>query len=165
MDNKTEKEVKRFWDKVNKDHSDYSYNGLPCWEWNAGCDAEGYGIARIWGLHLGAHRISYELKYGSIPFGLQVLHHCDNRRCVRPDHLFLGTHEINMKDRDQKGRQAMGEKNGMAKLTKEQVMEIRRRYGRFGKGGEKLKALAKEFNISYQQISKIINFQRWKNEE
>jgi hypothetical protein len=79
--------------------------------------------------HTGAHRVSWELSHGKVPVGLYVLHHCDTPCCVNPDHLFLGTDADNRADCVQKGRQARGTTSGNAKLTEQQVREIRA-YGR-----------------------------------
>lgn len=75
-----------------------------CWEWTGACFPNGYGHIVQGGKHLLTHRVSYELAFGAVPDGLCVLHRCDNRRCVRPDHLFLGTHQENMDDMRKKGR-------------------------------------------------------------
>lgn len=93
----------RFWEKVNKN----SDNG--CWEWISSLNGNGYGAFFT---HLQpegrknhrAHRFSWELKNGEIPKGLWVLHKCDNRLCVNPDHLFLGDRIDNMRDCATKGR-------------------------------------------------------------
>jgi hypothetical protein len=90
--------AERFWPKVRK--------GPDCWLW-AACTANGYGTIGSGGKHghqLLAHRVAWEMAYGPIPPGLCVLHHCDNRLCVRHGHLFLGTHKDNTQDMMAKGR-------------------------------------------------------------
>lgn len=145
----------RFWAKINK-------NGplilkSRCWTWTAFKRPNGYGAFRS---RL-AHRFSYELHNGAIPKGLCVCHRCDVRDCVNPEHLFLGTHLDNAKDRDHKGRcsRLSGESNAIAKLTDKQVMEIRSRPIFRGSG----RALAKEFCVSPGIISEIISRKRWKH--
>lgn len=75
-----------------------------CWEWQAGCSSGGYGTYAVKRWPHRAHRVSYALTYGPIPPGMLVCHHCDNKRCVRPDHLFLGTTLDNVRDKLAKGR-------------------------------------------------------------
>ena len=74
---------------------------------------------------VGAHQAAWMFSYGPIPKGQCVLHRCDVRSCVNPLHLFLGTKTDNNKDRDLKGRQARGERNGKSKITEDLVREIR----------------------------------------
>ena len=85
-----------------------------CWLWLTGCDKDGYGMfARDrGGKSIRAHRFSWELHFGPIPDVLIVLHKCDTPACVRPDHLFLGTHLDNAQDRNRKNRQATGTRHG-----------------------------------------------------
>ena len=92
--------LERFWSKVQKTDS--------CWNWIGSQQGNGYGF-----LHYGTrekrnpirpHRYSYEIHNGIIPDGLWVLHKCDNRLCVNPDHLFLGDRTDNMRDCATKGR-------------------------------------------------------------
>lgn len=75
-----------------------------CWLWMGGKDSKGYG--RVWrdGRRQGTHRVSYELSIGPIPDGLYICHHCDNKLCARPSHLFLGTQKDNMQDWTKKGK-------------------------------------------------------------
>jgi len=153
----TQKQIDRFWGHVDKNSSPIFYNGTRCWIWTAFCYPNGYGLVGLYGKNLLPHRISYELFFGDIPEGLLVLHHCDNRPCCNPSHLFLGTHQDNEDDKSHKGRQAKGEMNGNHKLTDAQVSEIRHRYARYGIGGENMYVLAKEFEISPKQICRIVN--------
>lgn len=98
---------RRFWAKVNKSGPIPAH--VPhlgeCWEWTAYRMANGgYGQIRLPKKNLSAHRASWLLTYGAIPEGMQVCHKCDNPPCVRPDHLFVGTAQDNMRDMIAKGR-------------------------------------------------------------
>lgn len=94
--------AERFWEKVRR------VGPSSCWEWTAHCDRRGYGEIGSSGNrgkpHLRAHRVSWEIHNGPIPDGLFVLHRCDNRKCVNPHHLFLGTAKDNTQDMLAKGR-------------------------------------------------------------
>ena len=99
-----------------------------CLEWQGYRKPKGYGTIGSGGQYgkmLRTHRVAFEEANGSIPDGMCVLHSCDNPPCCNPDHLFLGVDVDNVADRDAKGRTAKGEKNGSAKLTREQVEAIR----------------------------------------
>lgn len=130
--------------------------------------AHGYGRIKIGGREgvvRGTHRVSWELHYGPILDALFVCHYCDNPPCWRPDHLFLGTHSDNMTDKLAKNRQrgAVGERNAKAKLTRQEVCEIRRLYVRqsseFG-----TVALANRFGVSNVLIGKIVRRELWAGE-
>lgn len=75
-----------------------------CWEWTGSRNDFGYGLFYLKGDQVRAHRYSYERAFGAVPDGLYVLHKCDNPKCVRPDHLFLGTLVDNSRDMVSKGR-------------------------------------------------------------
>lgn len=147
----------RFWSKVEKTEK--------CWNWKA-CKRDGYGLFR---LNSGesmrnAHRVSWEILNGDIPHGLQVLHKCDNRLCVNPNHLFLGTLQDNMNDRNKKNRQAKGDACGRATITKNIALKIRKINPSFRKAkwGE-LKALSIELNIDIQTVSNIWRNKTWRH--
>lgn len=156
--NLTEKDITRFWSKVNK-NADHPKG---CWEWTAGASTKGYGLIRVQQKSLKAHRISYQLVYGEFPQELHVLHQCDNPACVNPKHLFLGTQADNVHDMDNKDRRAnfKGEIHGRAKLTNEQIIEIRSRYVH----GSKINgacSLAREYGVHNSTIYRIIFRKRW----
>lgn len=95
--------VQRFWAKVSVRGPD------ECWPWLAGQNGDGYGLIRVGPASAGsvlAHRVAYELHYGPVPIGLNVLHTCDFRACCNPRHLFVGTQSNNLLDASQKGRLA-----------------------------------------------------------
>jgi len=97
---------RRFWSKVNKNGpiQPHCPEVGPCWVWTASCAKSGYGQLNVDGVPVGAHRLSWKLHNGPIPDGIEVLHKCDHKPCIRPEHLFLGTQAENMADMAAKGR-------------------------------------------------------------
>ncbi len=178
----TESDKSRFWEKVDKSGK--------CWIWNAARFHNGYGTFSLHTKTTLAHRVSFLIANGSIPNGMCVLHKCDVKNCVRPSHLFIGTMADNMRDRDMKGRQAKGDRNGLrlhpesrpyglrnghytkpectprgvnagnAKLTDEKVEALRLEYRAGGISQDKLAA---KYGICQSVTSGIILRQRWKH--
>lgn len=137
-----------------------------CWEWN-GCKRNGYGRtttgSRTDGTRrsVSAHRLSYELHNGSIPTGYEVCHKCDNPSCINPDHLFVGTRQDNIDDRERKGRNVVfvGEEQARAKLTKKAVKDAR--WERAYKGTS-FQKLADKYGVSKKTILNAIKGVTWK---
>lgn len=132
-----------------------------CWLWTASTTSWGYGQIMHKGKGSRAHRVSWELHNGPIPTGLFVCHHCDVPACVNPAHLFLGTNAENLADMDAKGwrvnprRSGPGEVHGHVTLTEKQVLDICQR------PSQGLGTLAKEFNVTRTQISRIRRRKAW----
>lgn len=162
-----EETVARFWSRVEKSDG--------CWLWTGATSDSGYGHLSVNGQQIYAHRFSYELHFGPLAPGFFGCHRCDvfwpdltYRRCVRPNHLFAGTHLDNMRDAKAKGRtshkplpeasQPRGEAHGMAKLTEEAVREVRRRHA---EGGISFGGLAREFGVSPDAIAFVIRRKTW----
>ncbi len=137
----------RFWEKVKIDFAG-------CWLWTGATNENGYGKIGVVGKTVRAHRLAWELHYGPIPAGLNVLHKCDNPACVRPQHLFLGTKADNSADMATKGRAAK-------KLTPAAVMEIRAQHA----AGQSTTSIATRFGVSRKAVGDVINGRRWSHVE
>jgi hypothetical protein len=161
----------RFWAKVNKNGPVPAHRPElgSCWIWTGfQFKNNGYGQAfarwKNGKTHLIlAHVASWILHFGD-PDELCVLHHCDNRPCVNPIHLWRGTYQDNSDDMDAKGRRsqirANGQNHGMAILTENQVLEIRKRYA---VGHVEQTQLANEFHVSIACIHSIVRRKSWKH--
>lgn len=164
----------RFWAKVNKTEG--------CWLWTGATHDFGYGKIYVDGVPRDAHRVCWEMYRGAIPEGLWVLHNCpggDDPRCVRLDHLYLGTPSQNTQDCIRKGRfrargkagetirqpRVMkgiqrGESHCHAKLTECQVREIR---AAWSTGGVTQPALAARYGVSQATINEVVLWKTWRH--
>lgn len=161
-----------FYNFLTKERRDYFWGNIKkrckgfCWEWTKGCDSSGYGEFYISGTNtggrnFGTHRVSMAIYLKrNLSINEWVLHQCDNPRCVRPAHLFLGTQQDNMTNKVSKNRQNKGESHGRAKLTSKQVITIRQLYKT---KHYTCKDLSKKFNVSKDLIARIINRRLWKH--
>jgi hypothetical protein len=161
---KTVPAVVRFWSRVEKNHTG-------CWWWLPTKDTNKRGYIDDNKRRYYAPVYSWIVHNGAVPDGLMVCHHCDNPACVNPAHLFVGTALDNMQDCIRKGRfnygtrGKQGQLHNLAKLTNENVLEIRRRYvrgrGRYRRGNSK--QLSAEFGITTTQVLNIANGRQWRH--
>ena len=138
-------------------HSSQKHDANGCVLWVAAANnPQGYGRMAVRGVRMTSGRAAYELKVGPVPPGLQVLHRCDNPRCVNPEHLFLGTNADNVADKVSKGRQArlQGAKHPSVKLTEQQVLSIRSDQRRHS-------LIAADYAIHRSTVSYIKRGQLW----
>tara|TARA_R100001530_G_scaffold2198_1_gene3654 strand:- start:186 stop:668 length:483 start_codon:yes stop_codon:yes gene_type:complete len=146
--NITEKDLKRFWHKVDKGGGTSS----ECWEWLGAKHVKGYGTFWLKGSDVRCHRLSFFLRTGILDDNLLVCHICDNPGCVNPDHLWLGTLQANNFDRFLKKRTA-------SILTEKDVRDILLRL----KNNESRRSIAKMYNISYHTVWDIKAGRSWKH--
>jgi hypothetical protein len=152
----------RLWAKV-------PVRGDDCWLF-VGCPSQTYGQFEFHDRRQLAHRVSWELINGPIPAGLEVCHKCDTPRCVRPDHLFLGTAKDNAQDSSRKGRRygkgrpwaARGERIHTARLTEAIVTEIRREYSADPSRGSVVR-LGERYGVSHHTIGRALRGDTWKH--
>lgn len=133
-----------------------SING--CWEWKTSFHPTGYGAFWFRGDSRYAHRVSWIFNRGEITDSLHVLHRCDNPRCVNPDHLFLGTQQDNVADRDRKGRGAkvIGPKRKFSPVDVRRICDLHNR------SGITLTALSKMYNCTLGTIKKVADGTHYK---
>jgi hypothetical protein len=126
-------------------------------------DGNGYGL--VWDTdrkkQVKAHRYAWEQAHGPIPPGMCICHHCDVPRCINIDHLFIGTHADNMRDKESKGRGnhrgSPGQSHWNSKLTQTQVTEIRKLWA---SGEYTQQSLANHYGVSRAHIGHLVNRKR-----
>ena len=132
-----------------------------CWLWKAST-SQGYGVIGLGSRSKGtekAHRVSWKLYRGPIPPDKQVLHRCNNRLCVRPSHLYLGTQKQNIDDSFRAGTFPLGSRNGQSKITETDVIEIRR----LASLGWTATKLTKKYPLDRMTISRCIRRETWRH--
>ncbi len=155
--------LERFWEKVDKSDG--------CWEWNAGLTT-GYGGFKLNGKRVLAHRMSWLITNGSIPSGMNVLHKCGNRKCVNPEHLYIGTQVDNVADAMKAGTHHVppkgychphlirkGAEHSNAKLDDSNVREIRL----LRQDGMSCRELGRVYGVDHSVISEVVNNKIWKH--
>jgi hypothetical protein len=166
-------DIIRFWRKVNISTRN------ECWIWNAARNRRGYGRFGFNGKNWLAARFAYLISNKELPFGMCVLHRCDNPPCVNPRHLWIGTRADNNRDCAEKGRVSLvgaehvkhlrrihperfarGERAGAAKLSAVNIKEIRDRYSH---GGVLQRELGEEYGVNQVTISAIVRSKSWRH--
>ncbi len=125
-----------------------------CLEWTGSCIPKGYGATWAYGKMWYTHRLALHLE-GIDTSGHMVLHSCDNPRCCNPEHMRLGTHQENMRDMRSRGRQSRGEHRPAAKLTEQDILDIR------AISGMSQRAIADQYGVTPTAINLIINRKSW----
>lgn len=151
----TDRQRHSFWSRVHKTSS--------CWEWTGRLCPKGYGMFTVRNQCISAHRLSYIMHHGQALVAKQyVCHHCDNRRCVNPAHLYLGSHDDNMRDMRERGRayrwngKRCGTGNPASRLTEAMVIEIRA-------SREHSQALADKYGVTLTTVYNARNGITWKH--
>ena len=138
-------------------YTDESKDG--CWNWHGYTNPEGYALTTRNGKTVQGHRLAFAYWICPIPAGGVIAHRCDNPGCVRPSHLFLTDNVGNLRDRDLKGRNARGVRQGRSKLTDDDVRIIRSIPKVRGSGIR----LAARFGVTATTISRVVKHRQWKH--
>lgn len=130
-----------------------------CWNWTGTLAKVGYPVLNVNGTLVYGHRIAYFLKDRNFDQSMCVLHSCDNRKCVNPSHLFLGTRQDNMQDKVSKNRQSFGEMNTHT-LTEQDIIEIKQKYAT---GKYTQRRLGVAYRVNQSEISRVLAGYRWRH--
>lgn len=143
----------RFWKQIERTKD--------CWNWSGTYDNHGYGRFRYDGRKWRAHRLAWLFSIGFIPGSLHVLHKCDNPKCCNPNHLWLGTHQDNIDDREKNGRNRppIGERHSCHVLTEVEVKNIRKLLS----SGKGMTFLSIKYGVSKTTIWNIQTRKTWKH--
>jgi hypothetical protein len=146
-----------FWARINVERDEL------CWNWRGPCSPSGYGRATFRRWPWRAHRLAWFFTHGNIPSDKIILHHCDNRKCCNPSHLYIGTWQDNMNDRSARGRcnPSRGSQSVRAVLNETQVVEIKMAAKYRTRGFNRL--IAKKYGVHETTISAIVNNYNWKH--
>lgn len=136
-----------------------------CWLWQGYRERAGYGVFRLSGASIKAHRQAWINTYGPIPEGLYVCHKCDNPPCVNPTHLFLGAPRDNSRDAAQKGRIKNGDQRGESNNAAKLSLQLMRRIKRARESGLSYRAIGARFKISHTHARHIATGLRWQHTE
>lgn len=146
----------RFWGYTDKKSKN------ECWNWTGYIETNGYGRFAFnykgRRYKVGAHRLSYIINNNKIPGKLCVCHTCDNPKCVNPDHLFLATQYENMHDMIDKNRKRVGVQCSHANFNQKQIDNIRDQHQR----GQSIRSIARKYQVYHSTISRIVNYQTYK---
>lgn len=150
--------IARFWSKVDRKVPN------ECWPWTGSFKENGYPQLGVGSLTNGtrtmrmAHRLSWLIHFGEVPKRKYILHHCDNPKCVNPNHLYLGGNSENMRDAAQRNRIAHGVRHAYAKLNPTKVRRIRKLF----KSGKNCNQIASTIGVAYATIQQVIEGQTWR---
>ena len=139
----------------------FTVTALGCWDWSGRIPSNGYGTIHFKGKTYRAHRVSMMVMRNEDPGELYVCHKCDNKKCVNPDHLFLGTSSENLMDASRKGRIAFGSRSGNSKLSEKDIVAI----FEMEKSGKNAREISEMFPVSQSQICRILTNKTWNREK